>query len=202
MSLEKLEKKISKRIDKIQVSKKIETKEEQKRVDQIRNRLPRVVRLGALILPVLFIGVGIFLLGNALMPIAQYYTSTLPSLSQNQLITPIPREEVLDITPMVIAQTETNSAILGSSSNKGSGPVILDTQLDFTNLSNWFKDDRGQALKDIQNQTMYVLDIPELEVENALVKIGGTNLDESLIAYPGTAFPGEKGAPVIFGHSV
>jgi len=202
LSLEKLEKKISKKIDKLQVSKKIETKEEGARVGKIRSRLPRVVRWGALILPVIFIGVGLFLLGNALIPIATYYTSTLPKLSQNKLITPIPREEVLDITPLVIVKTESNSAVLGSNSSGSSGPVILDTQLDYTNLSNWFEDDRSQILKEIQNKTMYTLDIPELEIKNAYVKIGGTNLEQSLIAYPGTALPGERGTPVIFGHSV
>ncbi|MBU2543704.1 sortase [Patescibacteria group bacterium] len=202
LSLDKLEKKISKKIDKLRVSKKLENKKEQVRVDQIRSRLPKVVRFGALILPIIFIGVGLFFLGNALMPLVAYYTLTLPKLSQNRLIAPIPREAVLDITPMVIAQTESSSSVLGSSSVTGTGPVILDTELDYTNLSNWFKDDRSQILRKIQNQTMYTLAIPKLKIENAQVKIGGTDLEQSLIVYPGTALPGDVGAPVIFGHSV
>lgn len=202
LSLDKLEKKISKKLDQVRVSQKVELKEEQERVTKIRHRLPKKIRYGALILPIVFIGVGLFLLGNAITPIAQYYLAALPDLSEQQLKAPIPKEEVLDVTPQVVAQVESDSAVLGSSSKKTTSPVILDTELDYTNLTNWFSDDRSDALKRIQNNTMYVLSIPELEIENAQVQIGGTNLDESLIAYPGTAFPGELGAPVIFGHSV
>lgn len=201
LSLDKLEKKISKKLDQVQVSQKVELKEERERVSKIRRRLPRRIRYGALVLPIVFIGVGLFLLGNAITPIAQYYLAALPDLSQQQLKAPIPKEEVLDVTPLVVAQVESDSTALGSSSKK-TGPVILDTELDYTNLTNWFKDDRSDALKRIQNNTMYTLRIPGLEIENAQVQIGGTNLDESLIAYPGTAFPGELGSPVIFGHSV
>lgn len=201
LSLDKLEKKISRKLDRVRVSQKIESKEERERVSKIRHRLPKTIRYGALILPMVFIGVGLFLLGNAITPIARYYISSLPDLTQQQLKAPIPKEEVLDVTPLVIAQVESNSAMLGSNS-KTTGPIILDTELDYTNLTNWFKDDRADALKRIQNNTMYTLRIPELDIYNANVKIGGTNLDESLIAYPGTAFPGELGSPVIFGHSV
>lgn len=202
LSLDKLEKKVSKKLDKMRVSQKIESKEEEERVDQIKHRLPKPIRYGALILPVVFIVVGVFLLGNAIAPIAQYYASSLPDLSRQQLKAPIPREEVLDVTPLVVAQTELSSTVLGSSSKTATGPIILDTELDYTNLTNWFKDERSNALKKVHNNTVYTLDIPELEISNASVKIGGTNLDESLIAYPGTAFPGELGSPVIFGHSV
>lgn len=201
LSLDKLEKKISKKLDQVRVSQKVELKEERERVSKIRRRLPKRIRYGALVLPIVFIGVGLFLLGNAITPIAQYYLAALPDLSQQQLKAPIPKEEVLDVTPLVVAQVESDSTVLGSSSKKTS-PIILDTELDYTNLTNWFKDDRSAALKRIQNNTMYTLRIPELEIENAQVQIGGTNLDESLIAYPGTAFPGELGSPVIFGHSV
>ncbi len=201
LSLDKLEKKVSKKLDKMRVSQKIESKEEEERVDQIKHRLPKPIRYGALILPVVFIAVGLFLLGNAIAPIAQYYASSLPDLSRQQLKAPIPKEEVLDVTPLVIAQTESSSTVLGSTQT-ATGPIILDTELDYTNLTNWFKDERSNALKKVHNNTVYTLDIPELEISNANVRIGGTNLDESLIAYPGTAFPGELGAPVIFGHSV
>jgi len=202
LPLDKLEKKISKKLDRVQVSKKVEQKEEKERVTKIKRRLPRTIRYGALVLPVVFIGVGLFLLGNAIAPLAQYYLSSLPDLSQRQLKVPIPREDVLDVTPLVVAQVEHDSAVLGSNSKTTAGPVILDTELDYTNLTNWFEDDRSDVLKKIQNNTMYILDIPELKIENAKVQIGGTNLDENLIAYPGTAFPGELGSPVIFGHSV
>ena len=50
--------------------------------------------------------------------------------------------------------------------------------------------------------THYNLSIPKLKIEKAVVQIGGENLGESLIHYPGTALPGQYGNAVIFGHSV
>ncbi|MGB9706798.1 MAG: sortase [Microgenomates group bacterium] len=50
--------------------------------------------------------------------------------------------------------------------------------------------------------THYNLSVPKLKIEKAVVQIGGEDLAESLIQYPGTALPGEYGNTVIFGHSV
>lgn len=50
--------------------------------------------------------------------------------------------------------------------------------------------------------THYNLSIPRLKIDKAVVQIGGEDLSESLIHYPGTAFPGQYGNVVIFGHSV
>ena len=99
LSLDKLEKKISKKLDKVRVSNKVEQKEEKERVTKIRRRLPKKIRYGALVLPIVFIGVGLFLLGNAITPLAQYYISSLPDLSQQQLKTPIPGGERHDHNP-------------------------------------------------------------------------------------------------------
>jgi sortase A len=41
-----------------------------------------------------------------------------------------------------------------------------------------------------------------LGIENAIVAVGGEDLSETLIQYPGTALPGNVGNAVIFGHSV
>lgn len=199
--LDKLEEKIARKLDRVAVSTKIEKKEEQERVKEVRQRLPKAVRYGALTVPVLFILVGLFLLGNALLPIVQYYTTTLPSMSKPKMLSPIPYEEILDVTPYVIAQTDTSEMnVLGNKSS--TGPIILDTELDFTDLANWFEDEQAALLASATEADSYILEIPKLEIEEAEVKIGGTDLDQSLIAYPGTAEPGSPGAPVIFGHSV
>jgi sortase A len=202
ISLDALEKKISKKIKKLEVSQKLETKQERERVKTIKRKLPKIVRYGALILPITFVVVGIFLMGNAVLPIISYYTATLPKLTKNELLAPIPQEEVLDVTPLVVATTQSDQtgATLGTSVQNG--PVILDTQLDYTNLSNWFQDQRSELLEQTQDQTEYTIDIPKVNIVNAKVKIGGTDLNQSLIAYPGTGLPGKRGAPVIFGHSV
>jgi sortase A len=46
------------------------------------------------------------------------------------------------------------------------------------------------------------MSIPKLRIENATVQIGGEDLNQSLIQYPGTALPGRPGNTVVFGHSI
>ncbi len=48
----------------------------------------------------------------------------------------------------------------------------------------------------------YSLTIPSLEISNAVVRVGGEDLSSNLIHYGGTAYPGDFGNAVIFGHSV
>jgi len=50
--------------------------------------------------------------------------------------------------------------------------------------------------------TFYNISIPKLRIDNAVVAIGGEDLNEHLIQYPGTALPGRRGNAVIFGHSI
>lgn len=73
---------------------------------------------------------------------------------------------------------------------------------DYTKASNWFV---GGAEKDDFDQSKvsyYNITIPKLEIEDAVVAIGGDELSKHLIQYPGTALPGKKGNAVIFGHSI
>jgi LPXTG-site transpeptidase (sortase) family protein len=169
---------------------------------KLKNHLPRLVRWGAFGLPVLFILVGFALIGNALLPISHYYLQTVPQLSFFDLVTPIPRESVLDITPAVIAQASTADPEIEETDQADLGPVMIATQLDYTNLANWFSQENIEELNSANSATNYILEIPKLDVLNANVTIGGTDLDQSLIQYPGTADPGRPGSPVIFGHSV
>jgi LPXTG-site transpeptidase (sortase) family protein len=135
------------------------------------------------------------------MPISESYIRSATQLSMFDLKTPIPRESVLDITPAVIAQANTyddESDLF----EEDFGPVIINTQLDYTNLANWFSQEKVNELNENKSDNSFSLEIPKLDVLNATVNIGGTDLDKSLIQYPGTAEPGNPGAPVIFGHSV
>jgi len=72
---------------------------------------------------------------------------------------------------------------------------------DYTKASNWFVGGREVDFTS-QNVKYYTLSIPKLRIKDATVAIGGENLDESLIQYPGTAVPGKRGNAVIFGHSI
>lgn len=71
---------------------------------------------------------------------------------------------------------------------------------DFTKIDNWFPD-ANYSHSDSKIE-YYTLSIPKLGIKNASVSIGGEDLSESIIQYPGTANPGKKGNAVLFGHSI
>lgn len=203
--LDQVEDKIEAHFNRLVVTEKIETTEEQVTTKKINSSIHPAVRLGAFFLPLLFITFGLYLVSSAVFPIISYYFQG--TLSQTaQLISPIPSEDVMDVTPIVITQAraQENEKVAGNTLKHS--PKIIDIDLDYTNLSNWFD---PATLSDLhfekpagEEASTFRLDIPKLKIENATVEIGGTNLDKNLIAYPGTAKPGEFGAPVVFGHSV
>lgn len=200
--LEELESKIQKQMDRMSVSDAVEKTYVAQRAEKVKKRVPKAVRLGAFVIPVFFLGFGIYLVGSAVFPILTYYVSTSPALQTAYLLAPIPREQVMDVTPLVID----NSGMVAGSSDEHIEPVIVDEELDYTNLTNWFNlatlpelPSQGETENSIAE---YVIDIPKLNIKNAVVTVGGVDLNKSLIAYKGTALPGKPGAPVIFGHSV
>ncbi len=75
---------------------------------------------------------------------------------------------------------------------------------DYTKASNWFVGG-SQKVKGWDSDldvTAYAISIPKLEIENALVIIGGEDLTKSLIHFTGTNMPGKNGSAVVFGHSI
>jgi sortase A len=198
--LDKIEEKVHKLLTRTEVSEHVEAKDDTVRTTKLKKQLPALVRFGAMVVPLFFVGVGIFLVGSAVIPILGYYITSLPGLQASNLTTPIPRDQVLDITPLVIAQN--NQAQAQVASAQSSEPVIIDTQLDYTNLANWFGETLPSNLESQAEAKTFILDIPSLKIANAEVTMGGTDLSKSLIQFPGTADPGELGSPVIFGHSV
>ncbi|MGD9129446.1 MAG: sortase [Candidatus Woesebacteria bacterium] len=210
LSLDKIEKKVDKLLDRSEVTHQVETKDDLSRLERLKNRLPLIVRVGAFALPAIFIVIGFLMVGSAVFPIVGFYLKTLPEMNAKRLAAPIPQSDVLDVTPLIIADASTgdNEQVLGEvlATDLNDGPIIIDADLDYTNLSNWFDEASLEDFKQISQfegkSDEYVLDIPKLKIENALVKVGGTDLNKSLIQYPGTALPGKQGSPVIFGHSV
>jgi len=75
-------------------------------------------------------------------------------------------------------------------------------EVDYTKASNWFTDGVDRNDFSSSNISHYVVSIPKLEIEKATVAIGGEDLSENLVQYPGTALPGKNGNSVIFGHSI
>ncbi len=201
--LEELETKIQKQIARMSVSDAIEKTYVKERAQKVKKRVPKIVRVGAFIIPVSFLGFGIYLVGSAVFPILTYYVSTAPVLQTANLLAPVPREQVMDVTPLVI---DTSGSVAGLS-DEPIEPIIVDEQLDYTNLNNWFTAATLPELplqrdSDAASIAEYVVDIPKLNIKNAVVTVGGADLNKSLVAYKGTALPGQPGAPVIFGHSV
>lgn len=79
-------------------------------------------------------------------------------------------------------------------------PENLGSTPDYTKASNWF--DNSKVTFGQSAVSHYLLSIPTLGIKRATVAIGGEDLSESLIQYPGTALPGKPGNAVVFGHSV
>ncbi|EKD62591.1 MAG: hypothetical protein ACD_52C00118G0005 [uncultured bacterium] len=117
---------------------------------------------------------GFFILSSTLFPIFSYEVSLRDSFSD--YLSPVPEKD----------------------------SVVFERSVDdLTLASNWFdggvkKDDFSQK----SNISYYTLSIPKLKIANAVVSVGGEDLSQNLIQYPGTALPGKMGNTVIFGHSI
>lgn len=72
---------------------------------------------------------------------------------------------------------------------------------DLTKASNWFEGGAEPEDFEVSKIRYYTISIPKLGIKDATTAIGGEDLSESLIHYPGTALPGKRGNAVIFGHS-
>lgn len=108
------------------------------------------------------------------------------------LLSPLVKENKL-LTPELRAQI--NGDVQGTSD---STDVV-----DYTHATNWFpeaSDDTRFASRD--NVSFYTISVPKLGLEGTTVALGGEDLSNNLIQYPGTAIPGKRGNSVIFGHSI
>lgn len=105
------------------------------------------------------------------------------------------------IFPIVSYQSVSNKKYpdLLSPIVKSSSGVTLE-EVDYTKASNWFIDNTTDFAE--SNISHYLITIPKLGINKATVAIGGEDLSESLVQYPGTALPGKNGNAVIFGHSI
>jgi LPXTG-site transpeptidase (sortase) family protein len=163
--------------------------------------IPQFMKVAAAAIPLILISVGIILAGSAAWPII---SQVLPQADADSdgLLSPLSNTQLANTGNLVYAKSNIIDENQAQEPVVLDEPIMLDYKLDYTDLSNWFG---GQAseMDDLQYQVEeYRLDIPALEISNAKVRVGGTDLNKSLIQYPGTALPGEPGAPVIFGHSV
>lgn len=116
-------------------------------------------------------------------------------LAQNQPIFPLVAEDFLQ-------KISHRPQILGDFTQlpDNQAPVILtDSSLDYGNLENWFTSQPTVAHQ--QTHAEYILEIPQLKIFNAVVKVGGVDIDENLVQFNSDVEIGGFGTPVIFGHS-
>ncbi len=78
---------------------------------------------------------------------------------------------------------------------------VPEKQVDYTNATNWFPSNNTET-DAVSNVRYYTISVPRLGIKDATVSMGGEDLSEFLIQYPGTAQPGKRGNTVVFGHSV
>lgn len=96
--------------------------------------------------------------------------------------------------------TELLSPIPGGQASQVGFPNL--NRFDYTKASNWFVDGKASGEFVTSKVDSYTLSIPKLGIERATTAIGGEDLSEHLIHYPGTSVPGKKGNSVVFGHSI
>ncbi len=149
-------------------------------------------------IPTLLMGMGLVLILSVLGPIAYHELVTFPRLQKASILSPLP------VTAVQVQQLNQVAGISTYSQNFNPPPrATQDSSVDsdLTSANNWF------PTAPIENPspskiTHYTIDIPKLNVFNAVVAIGGTDLKSSLVQYAQTSNPGEFGSPVIFGHSI
>jgi sortase A len=128
-------------------------------------------------LSAVFLVGGLVLLANATWPIITYRL-----------------EKQADIKPELL------SPISQMAGSVGVQVLGQEAPEDYRHPGNWFPAAPSLVFRP-SRITHYTISIPELKIINAVATIGGEDLMESLIHYPGTALPGQKGNVVIFGHS-
>lgn len=123
------------------------------------------------LIPLLFLGVGVFLLIQVVMPLISFklWETFIYSQQNVALISPSPDTKVLGV----------------SVQNKDNFPVLTSTNKRTTPAS----------------YKSFTLSIPSIKLENAEVLVDDNTFDTHLSHLPGSALPGERGNVFISGHS-
>ncbi len=149
------------------------------------------------LLPTIMITVGASLLISVGYPILSYELTTARTSKRANIISPVPKDDLLEAKGIISPSSQKNPQVLAESTSS-----LPNSTIDYSKVTNWFNFNKPQSFLSPSNITHYTLTIPKLRIIDALVTVGGDDLDASLIHYGGTAYPGESGNVVIFGHSV
>ncbi|MCL4360653.1 sortase [Patescibacteria group bacterium] len=137
----------------------------------------------------LLMGVGMLILLWVVWPIVSFSVFSAPFLSG--IVAPIPETGLTEKpagTALPVAYGATIPDIIQSEGGDSSNP------------NTWFPTQPQKHVVTAVNT--YYLSIPKLNIDHAVVSIGGNDLDTSLVHYGGTGIPGDYGTAVVFGHSV
>lgn len=167
------------------------------RTPRFRVRITNQSRF-ARILPAALVTFGSVLIANVAWPIISFQLFVSPALQPTSLTVPVSQEMLAQFQPPPVAAARAQEDVAPRAPYL---PEIIPDELDYTNLALWFP---SKSIPQVskEDEKTYTISIPSLDVYDAVVKVGGLNLDKNLIQYPGTANPGELGSPIIFGHSV
>lgn len=148
------------------------------------------------LLPTIMITVGASLIISVGYPIVAYELTVARTAKRSSIISPVSQEAIAETKGLISPLTPNNPQALALNTKQPTN-----SQVDYTKLNSWFPFSRPQNT--ISSRiTHYNLSIPKLRIKDAVVTIGGEDLNQSLIHYGGTANPGEPGNAVIFGHSI
>lgn len=131
--------------------------------------------------------IGSFLLFWSFYPILSFEIYSRLFI-QKHIATPVPRSDVAS------SLAEANSIL-------GSYTVFSNNLRDFTQVNLWFPTKPQIREKEKISINEYFLSIPRLNIIDAKVLVGGSDLTKGLIQYLPQSMPGEAGNVVIFGHS-
>lgn len=149
------------------------------------------------LLPQFLMAIGMLLIITVASPIIYHELFIYPRLKKASFISPVPGTVNQIMQTTQVAGVTTNQQIT-KDALKIKNSI---SSTDFTSATNWFPTAPVTSTSP-SKITHYTIDIPSLNIKNAVVEIGGSNLKGSLIQYAGTANPGEYGSSVIFGHSI
>jgi len=149
-------------------------------VKEIKTPRSKIAR----ILSFAFMGSGLVVLLWTIWPILAFSTFT---------------ESLFTNTVSPVASDNKGAQTSALASMQYQDPIIVANDEVYSNANTWFPT-KPQKKVNITVNT-YMVSIPKLRINQAVVTVAGDDLSESLVHYGGTPLPGQYGNTVIFGHS-
>jgi len=147
-------------------------------------------------LSLVLITLGVATFTTVAYPLISYQLTYAPRFQKDSLVSPL--TPIASITSPEINNSPVKKVM--AADNPTFVEEVVNTSLDYTDASSWFN--VSTKTNEAKAYASYSLSIPKLGIDHAVVRSDHTDLEKSLIQYPGTALPGNLGNTVIFGHSV